>query len=71
MEEWASLEVMSKATFDQLDLALASLYFSQRARSRLYSLRASYQVGRDFLGAQDFRRLRFIRWLYRTGRLTP
>jgi hypothetical protein len=71
MEEWASLEVMSKATFDQLDLALASPYFSQRERSRLRSLRASYQVGRDFLGDQDLRRLRFIRWLYRTGRVTP
>jgi hypothetical protein len=71
MEEWASLEIMSKATFDQPDLALASLYFSQCERSRLHSLRASYWVGRDFLGTQDLRRLRFIRWLYRTGRLIP
>ena len=62
---------MGKQYVTQIDIAPLPQCFSQRERHLLRALRADYQVGRDFLGARELGRLRFIRWLYRTGRLTP
>ena len=35
------------------------------------ALRERYQQDRDLFSARERARLRFVRWLYRTGRLTP
>jgi hypothetical protein len=37
----------------------------------LRALRKRYQQDRDIFYARERARLRFVRWLYRTGRLVP
>ena len=37
----------------------------------LLALRTRYQQTRDVFGATELARLRFVRWLYRTGQLVP
>ncbi len=40
-------------------------------RRKLRLLRARYRRDRDLFTAHERARLRFVRWLYRTGRLLP
>ena len=61
---------MSKQNLTQIDMTPLTLWFSQRERHLLRMLRADYPVRRDFLGTGELRHLRFIRWLYQTGRVT-
>lgn len=42
----------------------------EQTQARLTELRSLYQLGGD-LSAREVARLRFIRWLYLTGRLAP
>ncbi len=37
----------------------------------LLALREQYRQGRDFFSAREHAYLRFMRWLYQTGRLEP
>jgi hypothetical protein len=37
----------------------------------LRALRERYRQDRDLFNARERERLRFVRWLYRTGRLVP
>lgn len=37
----------------------------------LMALQWSYQQGHDLLSARELARLRFLRWLVDTGRITP
>ena len=37
----------------------------------LRALRERYQQDRDLFSARERARMRFVRWLYRTGRLVP
>ncbi len=43
--------------------------FTPQERLRLLALRARYQQSRDQLDERELARLRFLRWLYETGRL--
>lgn len=45
--------------------------FSRRERRALRALRARFRQDRDVFGAHEVARLRFVRWLYRSGRLVP
>jgi hypothetical protein len=45
--------------------------FTPAERAALYDLRARYQQDRDLFSRREQRHLRFLRWLYRTGRLVP
>jgi hypothetical protein len=45
--------------------------FSARERSALRRLRARYQQDYDLFSAPELAHLRFVRWLYRSGRLVP
>jgi hypothetical protein len=45
--------------------------FTRREWRALCALHAHYQQGRDLLTTRELARLRFIRWLYDTGRLVP
>lgn len=45
--------------------------FSAAERSALQALRIRYRHGRDLFIPAELARLRFLRWLYRTGRLVP
>jgi hypothetical protein len=40
-------------------------------RRALRTLRARYRQGLDLFSVQELARLRFVRWLYRSGRLVP
>jgi hypothetical protein len=40
-------------------------------RRALLALQMRYQQGGDLLTTVELARLRFVRWLYRTGRLVP
>jgi len=50
-------------------VAPAAPAFTQAERASLRRLRARYRAGRDLFDAKELARLRFIRWLYQTGRL--
>jgi hypothetical protein len=43
--------------------------FSRREARTLGTLRAHYRQHRDLMSHDEVARLRFVRWLYRTGRL--
>jgi hypothetical protein len=45
--------------------------FSAAERSALQALRIRYRHGRGLLSPSELARLRFLRWLYWTGRLVP
>ena len=45
--------------------------FTRLAGCALRALRERYEKGRDLFSARERARLRFVRWLYRTGRLMP
>jgi hypothetical protein len=62
---------MSEQTATQIDTTQLQQEFSQRELQSLWLLRAEYPVRRDHIGARELRHLRFIRWLYQTGRVTP
>jgi hypothetical protein len=66
-----NIESKNEPVTYQLDITLSLLSFNQRERERLRSLRLDYQVGHDFLDAQEIAHLRFLRWLYTSGRLVP
>lgn len=40
-------------------------------RDALLVLRTRYQQTRDLFTAAELERMQFVRWLYRTGKLTP
>jgi hypothetical protein len=40
-------------------------------RHALHTLRERYQHDHDFFSARELARLRFLRWLYETGRVAP
>jgi hypothetical protein len=44
--------------------------FTGAERVALWELRVRYRTSGDLFGRQELARLRFVRWLYRTGRLT-
>ena len=67
--EAGSKETMSEPTAYQIDITIPLVSFSQREQRILHSLRADYLVGRGYLGAREIEHMRFVRWLYRTGRL--
>jgi hypothetical protein len=50
-------------------LPLAAPAFTVAQNVTLRELRARYRAGRDLFDDHELARLRFIRWLYRTGRL--
>lgn len=43
--------------------------FTREETSALYALRYRYLQSRDLLSSRELERLRFLRWLYDTGRL--
>jgi hypothetical protein len=43
--------------------------FSARERTALCRLRTRYQQDHDLFSAPELAHLRFVRWLYRSGRL--
>lgn len=45
--------------------------FSPAEQHSLRILRARYQLSRDFFSLRELASLRFVRWLYQTGRLAP
>ena len=45
--------------------------FTPAQRAALRQLRARYRAGRDLFTAPELARLRFLRWLFQTGRLAP
>jgi hypothetical protein len=45
--------------------------WSVEERRALLALQMRYQQGGDLLTTVELARLRFVRWLYRTGRLVP
>jgi hypothetical protein len=45
--------------------------FTRREWCALRALRERYEKDRDLFSARERARLRFVRWLYRTGRLMP
>jgi hypothetical protein len=45
--------------------------FTPAERQRLLQLQEQYQRGGDFLNSREYASLRFMRWLYQTGRLQP
>lgn len=45
--------------------------FSRGERRTLRALRDRYQQDHDLFSAQELAYLRFVRWLYHTGRLVP
>ena len=49
----------------------AAQAFTRTERTTRRALRARYRAGRDLFDRQELARLRFVRWLYRTGRLLP
>ena len=50
----------------------SSIVSFTRAQSRtLRTLRSRYQQDHDLFSAQELAHLRFVRWLYLTGRLAP
>ena len=49
--------------------ASAALAFTRTERASLRALRARYRAGRDLFDRQEMARLRFVRWLYQTGRI--
>jgi hypothetical protein len=51
--------------------AITALTFSPAEQQALQILRARYQQDRDLFSTQERRYLRFLRWLYQTGRLVP
>ena len=62
---------MNKQTDTQSDTMMFPACFSQQECYSLWLLRTHYAVCRDLLAERELRHLRFVRWLYRTGRLTP
>jgi hypothetical protein len=69
--ESGSQEIRSEPLAYQLDITLPLLPFNQREQQQLRSLHQDYQVGGDFFGVRELEQMRFLRWLYSTGRLVP
>ncbi len=52
--------------------APAAMYnFTVAEWAALFALRIRYQQYHEIFSARELARLRFIRWLYRSGRLEP
>ena len=47
------------------------VHFTPDVQRALRLLRARYLLDRDLISPRERARLGFLRWLYRTGRLTP
>ena len=45
--------------------------FTRAEQRALRALRARFERNRDIFDSDELARLRFLRWLYRTGRLAP
>jgi hypothetical protein len=69
--ESGSRETYSEPLVYQLDITLPLMPFSRREQQQLRSLYEDYQVGGDFFAVREIEQLRFLRWLYGTGRLIP
>jgi hypothetical protein len=63
--------VRSKAMRTQLPAAAPAATFTVEECCALYSLRAHYSQHRDLFEDLELARLRFLRWLHRTGRVAP
>jgi hypothetical protein len=55
----------------QTSTAAHAATFTRPQWRALRALRERYQQDRDLFSARSRARLRFVRWLYRTGRLVP
>ena len=55
----------------QIICAASSRAFSPDEQRLLERLRAEYREWRDLFSPHERARLRFVRWLYRAGRLAP
>ena len=55
----------------QTSTAARAATFTRPQWCALRALRARYQQDRDHFNARERARVRFVRWLYRTGRLVP
>jgi hypothetical protein len=62
---------MSTQMSTQTGLTTAPTPWSVDEWRTLIALRTRYQQTRDLFGATELARLRFVRWLYCTGRLVP
>ena len=60
-------EAVSAVVADEV--AEPAVRFSGAELAALEQLQASYQPVGDFLTADEVARLRFVRWLYQTGRV--
>ncbi len=45
--------------------------FTQTLRQALQALQRQYRLDRDLFTSRELAQLRFLRWLYTTGRLVP
>jgi hypothetical protein len=55
----------------QTSTAVRAATFTRPQWCALRALRERYQQDRDLFSARERARLRFVRWLYHTGRLVP
>jgi hypothetical protein len=69
--EITSDEDVAKVDVNQVVVPVSPLRFSREQRHMLRKLWADYPARRDFLDASELPHLQFIRWLHRTGRLSP
>jgi hypothetical protein len=51
--------------------SLSLLGFTHEERQALRTLRERYQHNHDLFSARELARLRFLHWLYVTGRIVP
>ena len=63
--------MMNKQTANRSNWIQFPPCVSQRQAYAFWQLREHYALTRDALSVRELRHLRFIRWLYRTGRLAP
>jgi N-acyl-L-homoserine lactone synthetase len=66
---WDMMEIKSVSA-EPGHRALATK-FTVAERKDLVHLRTRYRQGRDFLSGQEYAHMRFVRWLYQTGRIDP
>ena len=58
-------------TQQQTPDAPSTAAFTQDEQDALTALRALYFESHDLLSGRELERLRFLRWLYETGRIEP
>jgi hypothetical protein len=62
---------MSEQAADQTASIVSTAAFSASEWSALRALAARYRENRDLFSARELDLLRFLRWLYHTGRVVP